>query len=149
MPSTDSFLSINYNYRYQIIFFLSSHNHVLCNVQLKRQSLDQDKYAAGVEKLLLTEKEMSTAPVYVLSAYLFSPYTILSCAAQTTTVFANLCLAILYLSMLQGRQSLFPQVCRGTNLYTNEYLYGSRIFNNILKLLVLMTFMLKVNIPGI
>uniref|UniRef100_A0A1B6LCH5 Phosphatidylinositol glycan anchor biosynthesis class U protein n=1 Tax=Graphocephala atropunctata TaxID=36148 RepID=A0A1B6LCH5_9HEMI len=69
---------------------------------LVRQRRDQHKYAPGVEKLLLVEEELRMAPIYVVSAYLFNPYTILSCAAQTTTVFANLCLAIFYYAMLHG-----------------------------------------------
>ncbi|XP_054278899.1 phosphatidylinositol glycan anchor biosynthesis class U protein-like [Macrosteles quadrilineatus] len=69
---------------------------------MDRQTREKAGYAEEVEKLLLTEQELSSAPMYVLAAYLFNPYTILSCAAHTTTVFANLGLAVFFCSMLHG-----------------------------------------------
>ena len=55
-----------------------------------------------MEALLLKQSDLVLPPVYVASAYLFNPYIIFSCVGQTTTVFANLCLAFTFLLMIKG-----------------------------------------------
>jgi phosphatidylinositol glycan class U len=62
----------------------------------------KEKYAKGTEALLLKQPDLVLPPVYVASAYLFNPYIIFSCVGQTTTVFANLCLAFVFLFMMKG-----------------------------------------------
>jgi phosphatidylinositol glycan class U len=63
---------------------------------------DKEKYAKDAEALLLKQSDLVLPPVYVASAYLFNPYIIFSCVGQTTTVFANLCLAFTLLLMIKG-----------------------------------------------
>ena len=70
--------------------------------QYSRQMKEKRKYAKDANALLLKESGLTLPPVYVASAYLFNPYIIFSCVGQTTTVFANLCLALTYLSMIKG-----------------------------------------------
>lgn len=73
---------------------------------LKRQNQEKSTYAKDVQKLLLSEEELSMAPLYVVSAYLFNPYTVVSCIAQTTTVFANFFLAVYFYSLLHGYREI-------------------------------------------
>jgi phosphatidylinositol glycan class U len=63
---------------------------------------EKEKYAKDAEALLLKQSDLVLPPVYVASAYLFNPYIIFSCVGQTTTVFANLCLAFTLLFMIKG-----------------------------------------------
>lgn len=76
----------------------------MCNFlfQFSKQMRKKEKYAKGTEALLLKESDLVLPPVYVASAYLFNPYIIFSCVGQTTTVFANLCLAFTFLLMIKG-----------------------------------------------
>lgn len=69
-----------------------------------RQMRKKEKYAKGTETLLLKQSDLVLPPVYVASAYLFNPYIIFSCVGQTTTVFANLCLAFTFLLMIKGQR---------------------------------------------
>lgn len=69
-----------------------------------RQTREKDKYAKDMKALLLKESDLVLPPVYVASAYLFNPYIIFSCVGQTTTVFANLCLAFTFLLMIKGQR---------------------------------------------
>lgn len=70
--------------------------------QFSRQMREKEKYAKDAEALLLKQSDLVLPPVYVASAYLFNPYIIFSCVGQTTTVFANLCLAFTLLFMIKG-----------------------------------------------
>ncbi|XP_021925495.1 phosphatidylinositol glycan anchor biosynthesis class U protein isoform X2 [Zootermopsis nevadensis] len=69
-----------------------------------RQMREKEKYAKDAETLLLKQSDLVLPPVYVASAYLFNPYIIFSCISQTTTVFANLCLAFTFLLMIKGKR---------------------------------------------
>ncbi|BES97984.1 unnamed protein product [Nesidiocoris tenuis] len=68
----------------------------------RAQKREKKKYAADVDNLLLHRNDVDTSPKYVLAAYLFNPYTILSCVGFTTTTFANLLSAALFLTMCRG-----------------------------------------------
>ncbi|XP_071538949.1 phosphatidylinositol glycan anchor biosynthesis class U protein [Panulirus ornatus] len=65
------------------------------------------QYSSDASSLLLTSSSLWSGVVYVAAAYLFCPYTIASCVAQTTTVFANLVLAAAFTSMVKGYPLLF------------------------------------------
>ncbi|KAL1130048.1 hypothetical protein AAG570_012991 [Ranatra chinensis] len=67
-----------------------------------KQKKEMANYAKGIYNLLLNENDFNTAPIYVMSVYLFNPFTILNCVAFTSTTFANLFLSIVYLSMVKG-----------------------------------------------
>uniref|UniRef100_A0A146L6N0 Phosphatidylinositol glycan anchor biosynthesis class U protein n=1 Tax=Lygus hesperus TaxID=30085 RepID=A0A146L6N0_LYGHE len=68
------------------------------------QNRDKKTYAKGVENLLLHQRDYEMCPKYVLAAYLFNPYTILSCVGFTTTTFGNLCYSLLFFSMVKGNR---------------------------------------------
>lgn len=71
-------------------------------MQFFRQQKDKLTYADDVEDALLKEDDVSLAPLYVLSAYLFNPYCVLNCTGKTTTVLSNLFLSIVFYTMLKG-----------------------------------------------
>ncbi|XP_075216449.1 phosphatidylinositol glycan anchor biosynthesis class U [Lycorma delicatula] len=83
----------------QLLF--STAKHFICYL-LSRQEKEKDNYAKVSPQLLVSPDDVQMGPVFVASAYLFNPYIVLSCAAQTTTVFANLFLAMTFYSMLKG-----------------------------------------------
>lgn len=69
-----------------------------------QQNKDKVKYVKDSDLLLLKKDDFSIAPVYVLTAYLFNPYSVLNCVAMTTTVFNNLFLSVSLLSMVSGNR---------------------------------------------
>lgn len=71
-------------------------------IKFQRQEQDKGTYADDVDEALLKEEDGVITPLYVLSAYLFNPYCILSCVAKTTTVLSNLFLSIVFYTMLEG-----------------------------------------------
>ncbi|XP_069942881.1 phosphatidylinositol glycan anchor biosynthesis class U protein isoform X1 [Cherax quadricarinatus] len=71
------------------------------------QKKEVGKYALDASPLLLTSSSLWSGVAYVAAAYLFCPYTVASCVAQTTTVFANLVLAATFTSMVKGYPALF------------------------------------------
>lgn len=72
----------------------------------KTQKIAKKTYAQGVDNLLLHKNDYEMCPKYVLAAYLFNPYTILSCVGFTTTTFGNLCYALLFYTMVKGHRFL-------------------------------------------
>lgn len=75
--------------------------------QLLEQKKNVDKYSVDALPLLLTAESLWSGVAYVSAVYLFCPYTIASCVAQTTTVFDNLVLAAVLASMVRGYPVLF------------------------------------------
>ena len=71
-------------------------------LQLVEQKKNIDKYSEDALPLLLTSESLWSGVTYVSAVYLFCPYTIASCVAQTTTVFDNLVLAAVLASMIRG-----------------------------------------------
>ncbi|XP_042856393.1 phosphatidylinositol glycan anchor biosynthesis class U protein-like [Penaeus japonicus] len=74
---------------------------------LMQQKKAVSQYASDASHLLLTSSALGTGVVYVAAAYLFCPYTIASCVAQTTSVFANLVIAAAFASMVKGYPVMF------------------------------------------
>lgn len=69
---------------------------------LTRQINEQKNYAKVSRQLLVSPEDVRMAPIFVVTAYLFNPYTVLTCAAHATTVFANLFLAIMLYATVNG-----------------------------------------------
>ncbi|KAG8240226.1 hypothetical protein J437_LFUL004686 [Ladona fulva] len=103
---------------------------------VETENRERNSYAKDVGNILLKEKDLREAPLHVAAAYLLNPYALLSCAALTTTVFSNLCLASALLAMVSGRhilsgvflavatyQSLYPAV-----LIVPSCMYAARSF---------------------
>lgn len=57
------------------------------------------KLAQDTEDLHIKLEDLVDAPSLVAVAYLFNPYSVLNCVAQTTTVWSNLFLAAYFYSM--------------------------------------------------
>ncbi|XP_050716806.1 phosphatidylinositol glycan anchor biosynthesis class U protein-like isoform X1 [Eriocheir sinensis] len=75
--------------------------------QLIEQKKNVDKYSVDALPLLLTSESLWSGVAYVSAVYLFCPYTIASCVAQTTTVFDNLVLAAALVAMVRGYPLVF------------------------------------------
>ena len=55
---------------------------------------------------MLKKEEVREIPQYVTAAYMLNPYTVFSCVAMTTTVFANVILALTLLAIACKRRLL-------------------------------------------
>ncbi|XP_076064273.1 phosphatidylinositol glycan anchor biosynthesis class U [Oratosquilla oratoria] len=87
---------------------------------LIRQKNEVNSYSTDAEKLLLKSSFLNSSIIYVVAAYLFSPYTIASCVAKTTTVFSNFIIAAALASMLKGQIVLFG-ICTAIASYQSLY----------------------------
>lgn len=70
--------------------------------------------------ILLSNTELKEASEYVLSVYLFNPYSVLNCAGMTTTVIQNLLVAASLWSASKGHRIL---ACAFIALATHQALY--------------------------
>lgn len=70
--------------------------------------------------MLLTDKQLNESAEYVLSVYLFNPYSVLNCVGMTTTVIQNLLVATALWGALSGRRMI---ACLFIALATHQALY--------------------------
>ena len=63
-------------------------------------------YHKDAKKIMLKREEVAKIPQYVTAAYMLNPYTVFSCVAMTTTVFANVILALTLLAIASKRRWL-------------------------------------------
>ncbi|XP_053612556.1 phosphatidylinositol glycan anchor biosynthesis class U protein [Plodia interpunctella] len=78
-------------------------------------------YVANESKpMLLTDSQLREASEYVLSVYLFNPYSVLNCAGMTTTVVQNLLVAASLWSACSGYRIMS---CAFIALATHQALY--------------------------
>lgn len=75
------------------------HSFIRIPFQYAQEQKNKAKFANGTEEIQLKAEDGNTIPLYTIVAYLFNPYSILSCVGQTTTVWSNLLLAIFFYSM--------------------------------------------------
>lgn len=80
-------------------FFTFKHNFIRIPFQYAQEQKNKANFADGTEEIQLKAEDGNTIPLYTIVAYLFNPYSILSCVGQTTTVWSNLLLAIFFYSM--------------------------------------------------
>lgn len=76
--------------------------------------------AKGTEELHIKSTDLIHIPVYVVIAYLFNPYTIFNCVAQTTTVWSNVFLAGFFYFMAQ-KQLFLCCLCLALETQRNFY----------------------------
>jgi phosphatidylinositol glycan class U len=74
--------------------------------QLETQQGRKSGYHKDAKKIMLKKEEVKEIPQYVTSAYILNPYTVFSCVAMTTTVFANVILALTLLAIASKRRLL-------------------------------------------
>jgi len=76
---------------------------VATNLLSKQLKNVKNYHVDAKEELLIQYEDVVTMPDNVQLAYLLNPYLVASCAAKTTTVFANLLLALFMWSALQKK----------------------------------------------
>lgn len=101
-----------------------------CSIKLKKmlilffqyesQQQGIQKIAKGTEELLMKPDDLREIPYFVAIAYLFNPYTVLNCVAQTTTVWSNLFLAG-FLYFMSMKQTLLCCLCLALETQRNFY----------------------------
>lgn len=90
-------------------------------VMLKEnQDAEKSEYSKESLTLLLVETDIKQAPLYVVSVYLFNPYSVLNCVGMTTTVFDNLFVALALYGMVNGYRIL---TCSAVALAAHQALY--------------------------
>ncbi|XP_028156158.1 phosphatidylinositol glycan anchor biosynthesis class U protein [Ostrinia nubilalis] len=86
--------------------------------------MSQEKHLSDTaddsKTMLLNDAQLDEAPEYVLSVYLFNPYSVLNCAAMTTTVIQNLLVATSLWGASSGYRVL---ACVFIALATHQALY--------------------------
>ncbi|KPI94822.1 Phosphatidylinositol glycan anchor biosynthesis class U protein [Papilio xuthus] len=80
----------------------------------------KDEVNEDSKTMLLSNSRLDEAPDYVLSVYLFNPYSVLNCAGMTTTVIQNLLVAASLWSATSGHRIL---ACAFIALATHQALY--------------------------
>ncbi|KAL4702945.1 hypothetical protein ACJJTC_008723 [Scirpophaga incertulas] len=87
---------------------------------MESQAKNKCEVAEESYKLLLIESELEESAEYVLSTYLFNPYSILNCAGMTTTVIQNVLVAASLWGASTGHAIL---ACAFVALATHQALY--------------------------
>lgn len=81
--------------------------------------------AKDTDELQIQMSDLIDVPIFVLIAYLFNPYTIFNCVAQTTTVWSNVFLAGFFYFL--SRKHLLP-CCLCLALETQRNFYPIVLF---------------------
>lgn len=101
-------------------------------------------YAKGIEDALLKPQEISRSPFFVLLAYLFNPFTVLSCVGYSTTVFQSFYLSLMLAALVYGLPMFCGMVlalCSSVTLYLATLivpisLYFKYIHKSMLKVIM-------------
>lgn len=89
-------------------------------LQYENQQENIQKIAKGTTELHIKSEDISDVPYFVAIAYLFNPYSVLNCVAQTTTVWSNLLLAG-FLYFMSIKQILLCCLCLVLETQRNFY----------------------------
>lgn len=89
--------------------------HRMKNTEQMNKDITEDS-----KPLMLNDKQLNEAADYVLSVYLFNPYTVLNCVGMTTTVIQNVLLATSLWSATSGHRLL---ACMALAMATHQALY--------------------------
>ncbi|XP_071824466.1 phosphatidylinositol glycan anchor biosynthesis class U protein-like [Apostichopus japonicus] len=84
-----------------LLYEVSKH---LLRYLLNEQIREGPSYAKDVDVLLIKRASLSSIPGLVLSIYLLNPFSILTCAAQSTSIINNLMIASTFLLTLKGQR---------------------------------------------
>lgn len=77
-------------------------------------------FAKDVDEIQISEDDKSNVPVFTAIAYIFNPYSILSCVGQTTTVWSNFLLALFFCGVSKRSKLL---ACLALALETQRNFY--------------------------
>ncbi|XP_072944051.1 phosphatidylinositol glycan anchor biosynthesis class U protein [Epargyreus clarus] len=93
-----------------------------CFIKMFKESQEMTKKDVAEESkdMLLSDEQFNAVPEYVLSVYLFNPYSVLNCAGMTTTVVQNLLVATSLWGACSGRRVVS---CAFIALATHQALY--------------------------
>lgn len=69
----------------------------------KEQEVNKDKVGRDVIRKFLRGRDFAQAPAYVLSLYLFNPFTVASCVGMATGGFSNFFVAMVLLFLAEGK----------------------------------------------
>lgn len=115
---------------------------------INEQKLKKDKYAKDAKEYIITVSDLVKSSNYVLTAFLFNPYTIFNCVGVSTTVFHNFFLSVFFCSMVHGYvliSSISLAICTSISLYPFVLviplaLYFKNTHKSILKTLLSVVF---------
>ena len=93
---------------------------VASNLLIQQEKDKSELHKDAKEELLIQKDDVASMSGLVQAAYLFHPYLMASCAAKTTTVFANLFLATFLWCALK-RQKFFACIVLALATYQNFY----------------------------
>lgn len=101
-------------------FLLYRTSKAFIRIFKESQEKHLDQVAEDSKAMLLSDSQLREASEYVLSVYLFNPYSILNCAGMTTTVIQNLLVAAALWGASSGRREM---ACVFVALATHQALY--------------------------
>ncbi|CAK1539939.1 unnamed protein product [Leptosia nina] len=101
-------------------YFLYKTASIFVKVFKNSQRKISENIATDSKTLLLSDSQLKEVPEYVLSVYLFNPYSVLNCVGMTTTVVQNLLLAVSLWGSVSGHRLL---ACAFIALATHQALY--------------------------
>lgn len=93
---------------------------IFSSLQFNEQQQNLKHIAPDTDDLQIKVTDLVDVPVLVLIAYLFNPYTIFNCVAQTTTVWSNVFLAGFFY-FLSRKQLLACCLCLALETQRNFY----------------------------
>ncbi|CAG4965027.1 unnamed protein product [Colias eurytheme] len=101
-------------------YFLFKTSKAFVQILQNNQEKAKKTIAEDSKTLLLDETQLNEVPEYVLSVYLFNPYSVLNCVGMTTTVIQNLLVAVSLWGAASGHRLL---ACSFIALATHQALY--------------------------
>ncbi|CAH1164526.1 unnamed protein product [Phaedon cochleariae] len=135
-----------------MILFFSAKKYV--EESYKEEIVNRHQYAKDVSSYLLKPDKIFLSPYYVLLAYLFNPFTVLSCVGYSTTVFHNFFLSAMLFSMVHGIAvicGIFLAICASISFYpfvliVPGFLYFKNVHRSVVKALVSLKTFLAVSV---
>lgn len=94
-----AYMMLTFDLITSLLLFFMGKKHLQ---EIFKQECKRKDYPKGAEEALLKENEVIKAPFYVLLAYLFNPFTLLSCIGYSTTVFHSFFLSAMLFSLVYG-----------------------------------------------
>lgn len=111
------YMMIFFDLATSLLLFFVARRHLKGIYTVERKRND---YPKGAEEVLLNLDEVERAPFFVLLAYLFNPFTLLSCIGYATTVFHSFFLSVVLFSLVYEMMipcSIFLAICSSVSFY--------------------------------
>ncbi|XP_065676884.1 phosphatidylinositol glycan anchor biosynthesis class U protein-like [Hydra vulgaris] len=101
-----------------IVMCLVGKNFVI--TQLVMQEKEKKNYAEDAAVLILNKDQLKNTAFVAMSVYLLHPYSIITCAAQSSLIVNNLLCVLLLLALVKG-WSLIGSICAAVLTYLSFY----------------------------